>query len=304
MQEIYDMVIIGGGPGGFTAALYAARAGLRTLVLEARCAGGQMALTHRIDNYPGFETGVEGFALGEQMRAGAERFGVRTVHTQALGAHLHGTVKTVQTEAGEFLGRTVAIATGADPRRLGLAGEEHLTGHGVSYCAACDGMFFRDRRVAVVGGGNSAAEDALTLSHIAQRVTVIHRRDAMRASAVLKKALNSAENVDFLWNCEVAGLIGEDVLRAVEIAGMPSDACRELSCDGLFVSIGREPVTAFLGGQLETDGGYLLADETTRTRIPGVFAVGDVRTKAVRQIVTATADGAAAVHFAEQYLAL
>lgn len=303
MQNIYDMLILGGGPGGYTAALYAARAGLRALVIEPRGAGGQMALTDRIDNYPGFDAGVEGFTLGQRMRAGAERFGACTVCAQAVDAELAGEVKAVRTDAGTFWGRTVVIATGADPRRLGLPEEARFTGRGVSYCATCDGMFFRGRRVAVVGGGNSAAEEALVLSRIARHVTLIHRRASLRASNVLQSALRAAENVEFIPNAAVTSLRGGEMLGGITLTDSVTGEEKEHACDGLFVSIGREPVTDFLGGQLETEDGYLVADETTRTRIPGVFAVGDVRTKAVRQIVTATADGAAAACFAEQYLA-
>ncbi len=203
MSKVYDMIIIGGGPGGYTAALYAARAGLKTLVLEKLSAGGQMALTHQLDNYPGFEEGIDGFELAEKMRRQAERFGAVTEYAQVTGVNLSASPKILETSEGTFHGRTVVIATGAEPRELGLPGEQRLVGKGVAYCASCDGMFYRGKTVAVVGGGNSAAADALLLSRIAKKVILIHRRDTLRATKIYHKALQDAENVDFRWNSEV-----------------------------------------------------------------------------------------------------
>ena len=299
---IYDVIVIGGGPAGYTAALYAARAGLRTLVVEKLFAGGQMTQTQQIDNYPGFPQGIDGIALGMQMQEGARRFGVETVSTEVTDVSLDGQVKTLVTPGGEYRARAVIIATGADHSHLNLPREEELTGRGVAYCAACDGMFYRGKVVAVVGGGNSAAADAAVLARVAKKVYVIHRRDSLRADRIYHKALEETENVEFIWNSQVAQLEGADALTGViltENAGQK----RHLALDGLFISIGRKPVTDLFRGQLMLDdNGYIQADETTRTNIPGVFAVGDVRTKAVRQIVTATADGAVAAHFAETHL--
>ncbi len=304
-HKIYDMLIIGGGPAGYTAALYAARAGLKTAVIEKMSIGGQMALTDIIDNYPGFEEGVEGFTLGMKMQAGAERFGAETVYAEVTGVELNGDVKRVVTADGEMCARTVVIATGADPRTLGIAGEERLVGRGLHYCAHCDGRFYKGKEVVVVGGGNTAAADALYLSNLAAKVTVIHRRDSLRATRIYHEPLMRAENVEFLWDSGVEDYILTDGrITGVKVKNRKTKEATELTCDGVFVSIGRKPNTELFAGQVTLDeGGYIEADETTRTNIDGVYAVGDVRTKALRQVVTAVGDGAVAVHFAEEYLA-
>ena len=304
MEKIYDVVVIGGGPAGYTAALYATRAGLDTLVLEKFSAGGQMTETQSIDNYPGFDEGVDGFTLGMKMQAGAERFGAKTVHTEVLSCELSSQPKKIVTDSGDIFARAVIIATGAGHKHLGVADEEKLVGRGVGYCAACDGMLYRGKTVAVVGGGNSAAADALLLSKICAKVYLIHRRDTMRAEKVYHEPLMKAERIEFLWNSEVSELIYDKRLSGVKIRNKQSGEESELSLDGLFISIGRSPVTAAFGGQIALDGsGYIIAGEDTKTNIEGVFAAGDVRTKALRQIVTAAADGAVAAHFAEDYIA-
>lgn len=304
MEHIYDMVIVGGGPAGYTAALYAARSGLSTVVLEKLSAGGQMALTEQIDNYPGFAEGIDGFTLGERMQQGAERFGAVTELAEVCRAELSGAVKVLDTGDEVFRGRTVVIATGAVPRTLGIPGEEELVGRGVHYCAACDGAFYRDKTVAVVGGGNSAAADALTLSRIARKVYLIHRRDSLRATKVYHEMLMSAPNVEFCWNSTVSALQHGERLTGLRLREVQTGAERDIACDGVFVSVGRVPATELFREELTLDeSGYIVADESTRTRLPGVFAVGDVRTKALRQVVTAVADGAVAVHYAEAYLA-
>ena len=304
MEKIYDVVVIGGGPAGYTAALYATRAGLDTLVLEKFSAGGQMTETQSIDNYPGFDEGVDGFTLGMKMQAGAERFGAKTVQTEVLSCELSIQPKKIVTDSGGIFARAVIIATGAGHKHLGVADEEKLVGRGVGYCAACDGMLYRGKTVAVVGGGNSAAADALLLSKICAKVYLIHRRDTMRAEKVYHEPLMKAEGIEFLWNSEVSELIYDKRLSGVKIRNKQSGEESELSLDGLFISIGRSPVTAAFGGQVALDGsGYIIAGEDTKTSIEGVFAAGDVRTKALRQIVTAAADGAVAAHFAEEYIA-
>lgn len=303
-EHLYDMVVIGGGPAGYTAALYGARAGLDTLVLEKLSAGGQMAQTTQIDNYPGFEEGVDGFTLGMKLQAGAQRFGAQTLIAEVQSVQLDAPVKVLHTSQGVIRSRTVVIATGADHRSLGLEGEEALTGRGVSYCAACDGMFFKGKRVAVVGGGNSAAADALTLTRLAKEVILIHRRDQLRATKVYHDPLQQADNLTFQWNSQVTQLLEQDGrLHGITLRDVHTGEERTLEVDGLFVSIGRAPATQLFQGQVPMDkGGYLIADETTRTALPGVYAAGDVRTKPLRQIVTAVADGAAAVQAAEEYL--
>ena len=304
MNKIYDMLIIGGGPGGYTAALYAARAGLSVALLEKLSAGGQMALTSEIDNYPGFPKGVDGFELGLQMKEGAERFGAETVLAEVFSLRLEEEIKEAHTSEGLFRGRTVVFATGANPKTLGVPGEERLTGKGLHYCAHCDGMFYRNKTVMVVGGGNTAAADALLLSHIAKKVIVVHRRDTLRATKIYHEPLIRAENVEFLWNSSVTALISDDRVRGAVVRGLRSGEEREVAVDGIFVSIGRAPATALVAGQLELDeNGYVVAGENTQTNLPGVFAVGDVRAKALRQIVTAVSDGAIAAHFADEYLA-
>ena len=299
---IYDVIVVGGGPGGYAAALYAARSGLSVAVLEKLSPGGQMATTSQIDNYPGFPDGVDGFDLGQQMAKQAEKYGAQTVLAEVTGADLAASPKVLRTSEGEFSARAVILATGAYPRELGLPEETALRGRGVAYCATCDGMMYRNKVVAVNGGGNTAVEDALYLSKLCAKVYLIHRRDQLRASAVYRRALDE-QGVEILWNSRVTALRHEGKLTGVELEDTKTGEKRELACDGLFVAIGRVPDTALFTGQVDMDGaGYLKADETCRTSLPGVFAVGDVRTKAVRQVVTAAADGANAAHFAEEYL--
>lgn len=303
-RQIYDMIVVGGGPGGYTAALYAARAGLSTLVLEQLSAGGQMALTEQIDNYPGYEEGIDGFTLAERMQQQAERFGAVTEYAQVERMELETSPKVLETSEGTFQARTVVLATGANPRELGVENEAALVGRGVAYCAACDGMRYKGKTVVVVGGGNSAAEDALLLSRIAQRVILVHRRDTLRATKVYHEPLMQAENVQFCWNSTVTELLHGDQLTGVKLKDVNTGRETTIDCDAVFVSVGRKPATELVRGQLELDqSGYVVADETTKTNLPGVFAVGDVRTKPLRQVVTAVADGALAVHMAEEHLA-
>lgn len=303
-RHIYDILVVGGGPGGYTAALYAARAGLDTVVLEKLSAGGQMALTHQIDNYPGFESGIDGFELAEKMQQQAERFGAGTAYAEVNSVKLDTDPKQLYTSEGTFYGRTVIIATGAKARELGLPKEKELVGKGVGYCAACDGQFYKDKVVVVVGGGNSAAADALLLSRIAKKVFIVHRREKLRADKISADPLMKAENVEFCWNSEVTALLHGNKLTGVHLRNVVTGELRELACDGVFISVGRKPATEQFRDQVELDeSGYIVAGESTRTSIPGVYAVGDVRVKPVRQIVTALADGAVAVHMAQEYLA-
>lgn len=303
MEHIYDVIIIGGGPGGYSAALYATRAGLDTIVLEKLAAGGQMNLTDQIDNYPGFDQGIAGYELGEKMRAGAERFGAKTRNTWVLSAELQGPVKRVETSDGVFLSKTVILSTGADHKPLGVPKEADFVGRGVGYCATCDGMFFRNKTVAVVGGGNTAAGDALYLSRICQKVTLIHRRDTLRATKLYQTQLENTPNVELCYNATVTSLLGEGRISGVILTDVNTGEVSTLPLDGLFISVGQLPATELFRGQVDLDeNGYVVADETTRTNIPGVYAVGDVRTKALRQVITAAADGAVAAHFAEHYL--
>lgn len=303
-NHVYDMIVVGGGPAGYTAALYAARAGMDTLVLEKLSAGGQMALTHQIDNYPGFEEGIDGFELAEKMQKQAERFGVETQYATVENMVLNADEKVLETSEGTFYGKTVVLATGANPRELGVENEEKLVGRGVAYCAACDGMFYKGKTVAVVGGGNSAAADALLLSRIAKKVILVHRRDTLRATKVYHEPLMNAEHVEFRWNSTVEELLFDQKFTGLRLKDVNTGEESEIPCDGVFISVGRKPATDLVKGQIELDrNGYVVADETTQTNIPGVYAVGDVRTKLLRQVVTAVSDGAMAVHMAEEYLA-
>lgn len=262
-----------------------------------------MALTGDIDNYPGFEEGVDGFTLGMKMHKGAERFGITTLYGEITGVDFSDKIKKLTTSSGEILAKTVIIASGAKARELGVENEKNLIGKGVHYCAHCDGNFYRNKTVVVVGGGNSAVADALYLSRLAEKVYVVHRRDTLRATKIYHEPLMKAENVEFLWNSTVEEFITELRVKGVRIKDTVTGEMKDVPCDGVFVSIGRDPMTEFLKGAVDLDErGYVIADETTKTNIDGVFAAGDVRTKALRQVVTAVADGAVAVHFAEEYL--
>lgn len=298
---IYDVVVVGGGPGGYTAALYGARSGFSVLLLEKLSPGGQMATTTMVDNYPGFEEGIDGFELGEKMQKGAERFGAETAFVDVTGVSLDGEVKEIQTSKGIVRARAVVLATGASPRELGLLEESQLRGRGVAYCAACDGMMYRGKTVVVAGGGNSAAADAIYLSKICKKVYLVHRRDSLRASKIYEEPLKNS-GVEFVWNSQIKEILHDKKVTGVLVEHKDGTR-REIPCDGVFAAIGRVPETGLFKGQLELDAqGYIVADETTRTSLSGVFAVGDVRTKPMRQIVTAAADGAVASHFIEEYL--
>ena len=304
MKHIYDVLIIGGGPAGYTAALYAARAGLDTLVLERMSVGGQMALTSDIDNYPGFENGIDGFELGYKMQQGAVRFGAKTEYTEVKSVDFSEPVKLVRTANGDFYAKAVIVATGADPRKLGVEKENELTGRGIHYCAHCDGNFYKGKTVVVVGGGNTAAADALYLSHLAKKVYVVHRRNVLKATKIYHEPLLKAENVEFVWNNNIVGLLADERLKAIAVRDVNSGEEKQIECDAVFVSIGRNPATALFRDILVLDeGGYIVADESTKTNVDGVYAVGDVRSKVLRQVVTAVGDGAVAVHYAEEYLA-
>lgn len=301
-NKIFDVVVAGGGPAGYTAALYAARSGYTVAVIEQMSAGGQMATTENVENYPGFEQGIDGFELGEKMRLGAERFGAVTVYSQIKSLDLATSPKKVETSSAVFFARAVVIATGAKPRHLGVAKEQELVGRGVAYCAACDGMRYKGKTVVVAGGGNSAVADALYLAKICEKVFVVHRRDRLRASKVYFDALKKS-GVEIVFNNRVVELKSDGALTGVVVEDVLSGARREIPCAALFVAVGRQPETDLVKGQLQLDeNGYICADETTKTSIEGVFAAGDVRTKPLRQIVTAAADGATCSHFVEEYL--
>lgn len=298
-----DVIVIGGGPGGYCAALYAARANLSTMIIEKFAPGGQMATTDIVENYPGFVDGINGFELGMQMKKGAERFGVKTKLAEVKSVELDKNPKLIHTAKETFEAKTVILALGAFPRELGLPNEATLRGRGVSYCATCDGMFYRDKTVVIVGGGNTAVADAIFLAKICKKVYLVHRRDELRASKTYMESLEKTENIEFLWSSEVSEILADEFVTGVKVKSRKDDSVRMVACDGIFVAIGNVPNTELIKGQVELDeAGYVPADETTRTNIPGVFAVGDMRSKPLRQIVTAVADGAVASKYAEEFV--
>lgn len=261
-----------------------------------------MALTGDIDNYPGFEEGIDGFTLGMKMQQGAERFGAETMYDEIVSADFCENPKRLVTKGGEILAKNVIIASGATPRELKLDGEHDYVGRGIHYCAHCDGRFYKDKIVSVIGGGNSAVTDALYLSRLAKKVYLVHRRDTLRAEKIYVDALMKAENVEFFWNTEAVAFEAEDRVTALKLKNRENDTQSEIALDAIFVSIGRKPATEFLAGSgiLLDEHGYIVSGEDTRTNIDGVFAVGDVRTKSLRQVVTAVADGAVAIHETEK----
>jgi thioredoxin reductase (NADPH) len=306
VTAIHDVIIIGSGPAGYTAALYAARAQLKPLVFEGSVtAGGALMTTTEVENYPGFPDGILGPDLMDAMRKQAERFGAQLIAEDVTGADLKAEPKQVIVEGETYLARAVIVASGSRYRELGVPGEKRLGGHGVSWCATCDGFFFREQDIAVVGGGDSAMEEALFLTRFAKTVTVIHRRDELRASKIMQERAFANPKVRFRWNSAVTEIIGDTRITGVRVRDTVTGEESTLDVGGLFVAIGHDPRSELFTGQLATDpDGYLLVEEpTTRTEIPGVFACGDVVDRMYRQAVTAAGTGCAAALDAERYLA-
>ncbi|MDD3193191.1 MAG: thioredoxin-disulfide reductase [Oscillospiraceae bacterium] len=310
MEQIYDLIVLGAGPAGLAAGLYGARAGLSTLILEKGAPGGQAAQTDRVENYPGAMLEDEtGDTLTARMLAQAEAFGAQKGTDEIRSLELAGEDKSLTGATGTYRARTVILATGASPRKLGCPGEETFTGQGLSYCATCDGAFFRGLEVFVVGGGDSAVEEALFLTRFARKVTIIHRRDQLRAVKSLQDKAFANEKMDFIWDSVVESLAGQDVLQTICLRNVKTGELREITADaadgmmGLFVFVGLDPNSGFLEGTLPLEKGYIKTDENMHTAIPGVFAAGDIRVKNLRQIITAAADGAIAAMEAERYLA-
>jgi thioredoxin reductase (NADPH) len=306
VTEIRDVIIIGSGPAGYTAALYAARARLNPLVFEGSItAGGALMNTTDVENFPGFPDGVLGPDLMDAFRKQAERFGAELIAEDVTEVDLAGTPKVIRAGSDTHLAKTVIIATGSGYRELGVPGEKRLSGHGVSWCATCDGFFFRDQDIAVVGGGDSAIEEATFLTRFARSVTVIHRRDALRASKIMQDRAMANQKVRFAWDSEVAEVLGEDRVSGVTLRNIKAGETSTLAITGLFVAIGHDPRSELFTGQLAADAdGYLLVEQqSTRTTVDGVFAAGDVVDRTYRQAVTAAGTGCAAALDAERWLA-
>ncbi len=300
---MYDIIIIGSGPAGLSAAIYAQRACLDTIVIEKNgISGGQVLNTWEVDNYPGFP-GVTGFELSRQFREHANKLGARVVQDEVVQVELSGNVKKVVCEEETYEARCVILASGAHHRTLEVPGEEELRGAGVSYCATCDGAFFRGRTVAVVGGGDAALEDAIFLARMCEKVYIVHRRDKLRGAKRLQERLQALENIEFVWNSETVAIEGNAQVEALRLRQTKTGEERRLDVDGVFIAVGIAPESELYAGQLELDEqGYIRAAESGQTSVPGVFAAGDVRTKALRQILTAASDGANCVASAERYL--
>lgn len=302
--KAYDVAVIGAGPAGLTSAMYCARAGLEVALIESISPGGQLAQTEHLENYPGFVQSTSGYELSQIMHEQAEHFGAHTIYDEVTAVDLEASPKVLTTPDGQLRARAVIIATGARPAKLGLAGEDALKGAGISYCATCDGNFFKDREVCIVGGGDTAAADAIYLSRICSKVSIFVRRDVLRATAIYHEKLKKLPNVDIVWNTIVEQLIEEDgALAGVKVLDKASKEERVVSVAALFVAIGTTPNTEFLDGKVLLDQtGHILADEMGKTSVPGVFAAGDVRAKALRQVSTGVGDGANAADAAADYL--
>jgi thioredoxin reductase (NADPH) len=306
-EDVRDIIIVGSGPAGWTAAVYAARAELRPIVIEGAIdGGGALMNTTDVENYPGFPDGIMGPDLMDSMRQQAERFGAEIVTDDAVELQLTDPIKVVKTSEGkEFRAHTVILATGSGYRRLGLPDEDRLSGRGVSWCATCDGFFFKDKTIAVVGGGDSAVEEATFLSRFGKSVTLIHRRDELRASKIMVRRAENDPKIDFLWNSQVTGIHGENAVEGLTLTDTITGETRELPVQGLFIAIGHEPRSELIKGQIELDAnGYVICEgRSTRTSMPGVFACGDLVDHTYRQAVTAAGSGCAAALDAEHYLA-
>lgn len=299
-----ELIIIGAGPAGLTAGLYAGRALLKPLILVGQSLGGQAAATSEMENYPGFPQGVGGMELTQLMAEQAERFGAEIAYEEVTSVDLGAYPFTVKTYGPQFKARSLIISTGTAPRKLGVPGEREFTGHGVSYCATCDGFFYRDKRIVVVGGGDSAVDEGIYLTRFASEVTIVHRRDQLRASPILQERARANEKIRFVWDTVVDEIVGEEMVSAVRMHNVKTGQESTMPTDGVFIYAGLIPNTGLFRGQLElTAEGYIVADKRQRTSVPGVYAAGDVQDPWFRQTVIAAGAGAAAAIEAERYLA-
>jgi thioredoxin reductase (NADPH) len=302
-REIYEVIIIGGGPGGLTAGLYTSRARLSTLLIESALFGGQMTTTELIENYPGFPQGVTGDELSRLMEGQAKRFGMETVTEEVVRVSLEGDMKVVHTYESTYRCEALIISTGTEYRKLGVPGEKEFAGKGVSYCAICDGAFFRDSQIVVVGGGDSALTEALFLTKFAKELTIIHRRDALRGTKIYQERALANPKIKFLWNSIVQEIKGDSMVRSIIVKNVKTGEIKEFETEGAFLFVGLVPRTQFLKGIVQMDeGGYVLTNEHCETSAKGIFAVGDCRKKLLRQIATAVGDGATAAFAAEKFL--
>ncbi len=299
----YDIIIVGGGPAGLSAALYTARAKLKTLLIEGSAIGGRMAEAWEIENYPGFIEAVHGYDLGQKMFEQANKFGVEHAQTSVTAIKMDGADKTVTTGIGDYVAPAVIIAGGSERRKLGVPGEKELAGRGVSFCATCDGPFFREKVVAVVGGGNGALNEATHISHFATKVYVIHRRDAMRATKVLQDKAFAYPKIQFIWDTEVLAIDGADSVERLKLRNVKTGAESTLDVGGVFIAVGLVPNTDYLKGLVNIDPyGAVITNDKMETNAPGIYAAGDVRANSVRQVVTAAGDGATAAIYAQKYI--
>lgn len=302
-EQIYDLLVLGAGPSGLTAAIYAARSRLSVLVIEQMLSGGQIATTEKVENYPGFPEGIDGLELGQRLEEQARNFGAEMVLATVEKVNLTGALKEVKTTEGSFRGRTLLIATGTRARALGVPGEEELKGRGVSYCVTCDGSFFRDKSVMVVGGGDSALEEALVLTKFATKIYIVHRRNELRAVRILQERIQNNPKIEVIYNTVVQKINGRERVQSVTLHDVDSDRTWDVAVDGVFLYVGLIPNTDFLNGNLaRNEQGYLITGEAMETSIAGVFAAGDIREKGLRQVVTAVADGAIAAISAAKYV--
>lgn len=302
-KKTYDVAIVGGGPSGLSAGLYAARGLLSTLVIEKAVTGGQIALTDRVENYPGFVEPVSGFDLAQDMQKQAELYGMETLYAEVNYVDLEAEPKVLKTTEGEIRAKTVIITAGADPNKLGVPGEAELIGKGVSYCATCDGAFFKDQEIVVVGGGDAALDEGLFLTRYASKVTIIHRRDQLRASKILQERALSDPKIEFIWDTVVESIAGQDEVSGVHLRNVKTGKEWDLATAACFVFIGLSPNSNFLEGKLDTDAaGHIPVDLWMHTNIPGVMAAGDIRIDSARQVVSSAGDGATAAIAADHYL--
>ena len=302
-ENIYEVVIVGGGPAGLTAGLYAARAGLSSILIDKGIFGGQITYAEHVENFTGFPDGISGMELGEKMHQQARKHGLNTISAEVTGLETKGALKIIKTTEGEYTGKTVILAGGAVRKKLVVEGETRLMGRGVSYCAVCDGAFFQGQKLAVIGGGDTAITEALHLSHFATKVTIIHRRDQLRAAYVLQQKVKTEPKIDFLWDSVVTGIEGAENVERIKLLNIKTGLTSVKEVSGVFIAVGTSPDTEYIKGIVPLDeSGYIITNEKMETAIPGILAAGDIRHNSARQAITAVGDGATAAIYAQKYL--